>query len=156
MVIQQIPKLVNIRYYIGIDGGTNTGFAVWDKKERRFEVIKTLDFWRVYEYINKYYPAEHTQIVIEDPSQNKPVFVRRYDPKSVRESLKIAQDVGGVKRETEKMIEGLERKEYKVQRVRPMKGSMTKLTADYFRRITKYEGSTSEHARDAAMLVFGK
>ena len=33
--------------------------------------------------------------------------------------------------------------------------NVTKLSADQFARITGYKGRTSEHARDAAMLVYG-
>ena len=32
----------------------------------------------------------------------------------------------------------------------------TKLNAEQFKRITKYQGQTNEHNRDAAMLVYGK
>ena len=47
---------------------------------------------------------------------------------------------------------GLERQGYRVCRVRPRS---RKLSADVFRRLTRYQGRTSQHARDAAMLVFG-
>lgn len=33
---------------------------------------------------------------------------------------------------------------------------MTKVTPDYFRMISGYQGRTSSHARDAAMLVIGR
>jgi hypothetical protein len=39
------------------------------------------------------------------------------------------------------------------QFVHPIKGG-TKLKADAFKKITGYEGSTNEHGRDAAMLIF--
>jgi hypothetical protein len=31
----------------------------------------------------------------------------------------------------------------------------TKINKDYFQKLTGYKGNTSEHGRDAAMLVFG-
>ena len=36
------------------------------------------------------------------------------------------------------------------------KDNKTKLNADQFSRITKWEGRTNEHGRDAAMLIFGR
>jgi len=33
---------------------------------------------------------------------------------------------------------------------------MTKLDREQFKKITGYEGVTSEHARDAALLVYGR
>jgi len=35
------------------------------------------------------------------------------------------------------------------------KNSVTKMSAEVFKRITGYVGKTNEHARDSAMLVFG-
>ncbi len=37
----------------------------------------------------------------------------------------------------------------------PPRAGATKWTADTFRRITGYTGRTSNHARDAALLVYG-
>ena len=38
---------------------------------------------------------------------------------------------------------------------RPVKGA-TKVSADYFKMVSHWEGRTSEHSRDAAMLVLGR
>jgi hypothetical protein len=35
------------------------------------------------------------------------------------------------------------------------KNAITKMKAEYFRQLTGYKGKTSEHGRDAAMLVYG-
>ena len=37
----------------------------------------------------------------------------------------------------------------------PVKGA-TKVSADYFKMVSHYQGRTSEHSRDAAMLVIGR
>lgn len=37
----------------------------------------------------------------------------------------------------------------------PPKNNKTKVNAEYFKSLTGYEGKTTEHARDACMLVFG-
>lgn len=148
---QARPKLR--RFAIGIDGGTATGFAVWDRVNKEFEDIQSLNFWTAYHLIVKKYEVEETEIFIEDPSQNKPVFIKRYDPKTVRTALKIAQDVGGVKKESEKLAEGLELAGFEVKKIRP---SSAKWTDKHFKQVSQYKGSTSQHARDAARLVIGR
>lgn len=35
------------------------------------------------------------------------------------------------------------------------KNNKTKVSADYFKKLTGWEGRTNEHERDCAMLVFG-
>lgn len=48
-------------------------------------------------------------------------------------------------------------KDYGIRLVKvPPRENTTKLAPRVFARITGYKGRTSEHARDAAMLVFGK
>jgi len=140
-----------VMLHIGIDGGTKTGFAIWDSRLKKFTELKTVDFWTAY-YMVQHYVPEEVRVYIEDPSQNKPVFkrpgMRDY------EYAKKCQNVGMVKRESTLLIEGLERLGYKVTKVRPTKGSLTKMNKDRFRTLTKHQGTSSEHSRDAAMMVF--
>lgn len=150
------------KFIIGIDGGIHTGFAVWDTEEKTFTHISTTNFWDVFNLIEEFlihitalcagYPQNKIVIYVEDPAQNKPVW-RRHGMKD-HEYQKKCQSVGGVKRETTLLIEGLRIKGYEVKAIRPQKGSHTKMKADAFKKLTKYEGRTSEHGRDAAMLVF--
>lgn len=139
---------------IGIDCGKKTGVAVWDVNAKRFSVIKTVDFWSAYEWVASSFSANETMVYVEDPSQNKPVW-RRATMKDY-EFQKKCQQVGGVKRESLLLIEGLERRGYHVQAVRPNKLSYTKMSAQNFEKITNYNKRTSEHGRDAAMLVFNR
>jgi hypothetical protein len=143
------------RYVIGIDCGVKTGLAVWDRKEKQFAEIETYDFWSAFFRIFGKADHEETLIFVEDPSKNKPVFIKK-GVHGGRQALKIAQNVGGVKRESQLMIDGLKHAGYEVKAVRPKKGSMTKLKAEAFKQITGYTGRTNEHTRDAAMLVFGR
>lgn len=143
------------KFIIGIDGGINTGFAVWDTEQKKFIQISTTKFWTVFtliEVICVVHPKDKIVIYVEDPTQNKPVW-RRHGMKN-HEYQKKCQSVGSVKRETTLLIEGLRIKGYEVKAIRPQKGSHTKMKADAFKKLTKYEGRTSEHGRDAAMLVF--
>jgi hypothetical protein len=38
----------------------------------------------------------------------------------------------------------------------PPQAGLTKWPADYFNKVTGWKGRTSDHARDAALLVYGK
>jgi hypothetical protein len=143
---------VSAQYKIGIDGGTKTGFAVWDSEKKQFATIKTIDFWEAYEWVCNAYSTEQCVVYVEDPAQNKRVW-KRPGMKDHEYSQKC-QNVGMVKKESELMIRGLHRHGFTVIAIRPQKGSYTKMSAEAFKNITKYTGRTSEHARDAAMLVF--
>jgi hypothetical protein len=140
--------------YIGIDPGIHTGVAVWDSKQRIIREIKTMNFWDTIALINNY--RIHTPtVVIEDPSGNKPVFVK--DLVGQHKALtKKAQNVGSNKREATLLIEYCEREGFRVLPVVPVKKRGAKVSADHFKKLTGYVKSTSQHARDAALLVYGK
>lgn len=150
------------RYYIGIDPGKKTGFAVWDSVDKRFAEIATKTFWITVDevassaFLMSYRSASRSmfKIVIEDPSQNRPTFFR--PGTTPRQMQKISQNVGANKEHALLLIERFESLGFEVLRVRPSGKTQTKLSADAFKRIAGYKGRTSEHARDAAMLVFGR
>ena len=139
---------------VGIDAGVNTGIAVWDKPTQKFNDIFTTDFWGAITYLDSaIYPFE---VVIEDPRGNKPVFMKR--GVKGRGYLKIAQNVGSVKRDTQLIYEWCINHKISVTCVVPGKSKWRKgkITSAEFKRITGYEKSTSQHGRDGGMLVFGK
>lgn len=137
------------RYVIGIDGGVNTGIAVYDRSKRELTTCQTMTFWGVYEEIVNLRNPRETLIIIEDPEQNRPIFKHLH---SQAAQSKLAGNVGGVKRESRLLMEGLRRRGFEVIAVRPTTG---KVKADYFAQLTKWKGRTSQHARDAAMLCYG-
>lgn len=142
------------RYYIGVDPGRKTGYALWDSEKRKLVEIYTWTFWRLFDYVHPRFNPDNTAIVIEDPSQNRPTFYR--EGATRREMEKISQNVGANKEHAILLIERFESLGFEVLRVRPSKKTQTKLTAKAFERITGYSERTSEHARDAAMLVYGR
>lgn len=152
--------------YIGIDPGVTTGFAAWDGKLRKFIVIKSFSFWDCILEVQYYKDnfifgcgrdsieisgKQVKQIVIEDPNFNRPTFVRA---NSVNDHTfnKISQNVGSNKRDAQLLIEYCTLKQLPVTPIRP---TMRKQTAKEFKTLTKYDGTTNQHGRDAAMLVFG-
>ncbi len=141
------------RYFIGLDPGQQTGFAVWDAVEGRFAVLKTSTFWEAIALVERY-PAAGVVVVIEDPAKNRTTFNHGTPRtlKAARRREKISRDVGQNQREARLLATGLERNGYRVQRVRPRS---SKTGEAHFKRLTRYQGRTSQHSRDAAMLVFG-
>lgn len=134
---------------IGIDPGTHTGLAVWNCGEDRFMLIKTTKLHSAFDMIKQLSRLGALYVRIEDAR------LRTWFGKSGREKL---QGAGSIKRDCTAwedflidmqktgVIEGFEF-------VAP-KHNITKLSAVQFRNITKFVGATSEHARDAAMLVY--
>ena len=64
------------------------------------------------------------------------------------------QGAGSIKRDAKIWEDFLNRKNIDFQMVNPT-SRKTKINKDYFQKLTGYKGNTSEHGRDAAMLVFG-
>lgn len=138
--------------YIGVDTGRNTGFAVWDGVG--FIELDTRPLHRalfdVRDYARVHCPDQVT-VYVEDAR------LRTWIPreKSLAEFKGRAQGAGSVKRDASVWEDFCE--DYGIRLVKvPPKYNTTKLSAEVFARITGYKGRTSEHARDAAMLVFGK
>ena len=139
------------RIFIGIDPGVSTGYALWEDDKL---YVDTGTFWSVVgtlEQFGRDARPEGTEIVvvIEDPNLNRPVFPRGVNPAMM---LKVAQNVGANKRDAQLLIEWAESWELEVRRVRPVS---KKWDAETFQKITGYNGRTSQHARDAAKLVYG-
>lgn len=133
--------------YIGIDPGTHTGVAVWDSKEKKFLDIETFPIHKALELVKVWSEwDEGCHVIVEDARQ------RRWFGK---ESSAKIQGVGSVKRDCAIWEDFLKDNKITHELVHPLKGG-TKLTSQYFKTITGWEGRTSEHARDASMLVIGR
>ena len=139
--------------FIGIDPGANTGFAIWDAIHKKIVFTKTYTFWDCIEHLillnNK--PNFDFVVVIEKPSGNKPTFSHH-----TRNREKISQNVGENKRDEKLIVDFCVRNEIPVFPITPGKYSMTGMKQGAFNEHTGYLGSTSGHARDAAMLVFNR
>ncbi len=134
-----------MRYFIGIDAGTHTGVAVWDKLEKRFVEIQTTSILKAMNIVKKYEKSDIVQVRLEDARK------RKWFGDSGRERL---QGAGSVKRDCVIWEEFLNDRKIPYMLVAP-KNNSTKLSAESFKNITGYKGRTNEHTRDAAMLVYG-
>ena len=134
-----------MRYFIGIDTGKHTGVCVWDAEERWIVLVATTLIHRAFDIVSQY-PKGDTLVRVEDARQRK--WFGRGD-----QSFK-AQGAGSVKRDAVIWEDFLRDRGYRFQMVAP-RDNRTKLTRTEFESMTKLRTSTSEHSRDAAMLVFG-
>ena len=144
-------KSVNRTLYIGIDPGTHTGVAVWDKTSRRLDVVDTMTITRALELVTanvelcKAFGGE-VVVFIEDARK------RSWFGFSGREKL---QGAGSVKRDCSIWETFCDELGVECRKIAP-KHNATKLSPSQFRVLTHWHGRTSEHSRDAAMLVFGR
>jgi hypothetical protein len=144
-------KLNKPKILIGVDGGKNCGFAVYDNVAEKFISIETLDFWRVYNKITSSFLRIETEIIVEKLNPTGALYART-DGKTAKGRDRFAANVGGARRETDLLIEGLELAGFTVRKVKPVKAA--KWTPDDLARFCKWTKQTSEHGRDAARIIF--
>lgn len=140
-------------YLIGLDPGKNTGIAIWNTVTQSFETVDTVliheallviwDRWTHYD--------EEMRVYFEDARK------RQYLPReaSASEYRGKLMGAGSVKRDSVIWQDALTDWGIPFEMVPPRPG-MTKWTAETFARVTGYKGRTSNHARDAALLVYGR
>ena len=135
---------------IGIDPGTHTGVAVWDTRERRFLSLETLPIHQALIKVMMWRDrvGHDLQVVFEDARQ------RTWFGKDRNTNAKL-QGAGSIKRDCSIWEDFCRDYEIPYYAVPPMKGG-TKLSESYFKTISGWKGRTSNHARDAAMLVIGR
>lgn len=137
---------IDTMIYIGIDTGTHTGFAVWDSGLKTFLEVKTLMLHQALEKVRLYNDMNKVSVYVEDARK------RKWFGDTGREKLKGA---GSVCRDAKIWEEFCLDHKIEFVMVAP-KNNRTKLSAKQFVWLTGWKERTSEHARDAGMLVFGK
>lgn len=150
--------------YIGIDPGVNTGFAVWNKTEQKLDMVDTMTITQAMKTVEDFNGVldEETDInglLDEETDTEYKVVVfmedarqRNWFGQSGREKL---QGAGSVKRDCAIWETFCQEVGIELRKIAP-KNNYTKLSAEQFRKLTGWKGSTSDHGRDAAMLVFGR
>lgn len=133
--------------YIGIDPGTHTGFAVWDSEARRFQSLQTLPLHKAIEEVLSLDMSNPVEVVFEDAR------LRTWFGKG--DTNAKLQGAGSIKRDCAIWEEFLTDNGIPYQAVAPIKGA-TKVSPEWFKMVSHYQGRTSEHSRDAAMLVIGR
>ena len=135
--------------FIGVDTGKHTGVAVWNSEEKQFIDIKTLMLHQALQLVItmcQIWKRENVFVLFEDARQRK-WFGTNSNAKM--------QGAGSVKRDAVIWEEFCTDYGINFRALPPAKGA-TKWSPDYFKAVTGWSKKTSEHARDAAMIVFGR
>ena len=141
---------MKVRYYIGIDPGTNTGLAIWDSELKKFNSIQTLKIHKAWELLKDRIDKESIFIHVEDARQIK--LPQRFQKHTSKDQL---QGIGSVKRDCSIWEDFLKDHGFAFTMSWNSKG-IRKLDSDRFKVMTGYTDRTSSHGRDAAMIVFGR
>ena len=138
---------------IGIDPGENTGLAFWDSREGKFLALETLPIHQALVKVMMWMDnvGHDLKVIFEDARQRK-WFPRE---KNVSEYRGKLMGAGAAKRDARIWEEFLTDYGIPFTAHKPQAGG-TKWSADYFAQVTGWTGRTSEHARDAALLVYGR
>lgn len=126
----------------GIDPGVHTGFATWDATAGRLLSVQTLPIHVAMATVRFDMPA---LVVFEDARR------RQWFGNSGREKL---QGAGSVKRDSKIWEDFLTDLGVPFVMKAPASGN-SKWKSDRFQTVTKWQERCSEHARDAALLVYG-
>lgn len=137
--------------YIGIDPGTETGLAVWDSHRGRFVSLDTLAIHKAMHKVGMW-----QQTCIDTGTELMVIFedARQRTWFGDRSTAKL-QGAGSVKRDCSIWEDYCTDMGIPFRAVPPQKGG-TKVSSGYFKMISGWQGRTSNHARDAAMLVLGR
>lgn len=141
------------RYFIGIDCGVKTGIGIWDRKEKAFSYISTVmihQAMRTTEEWKRLFVDAGIFVRVEDAR------LRTWVPKEKTEKGERGrrEGAGSVKRDARIWEDFLTELGLDFEMVAP-KNNTTKVSVEYFHRVTGYDKLTSKHARDAGMLVCG-
>jgi len=136
--------------FIGIDPGENTGIAI--VRDGVLAECRTLPLHRALDLVRKEHEsAQGRFLVVFEDARLRKWFPQERNNSEYRGRLMGA---GAAKRDAKIWEEFLTDFSIPFQAHKPEPG-LTKWSADYWARITGYTGRTSNHARDAAILVLG-
>lgn len=136
------------QYYIGIDTGVNTGFAMWSRATKTLTSVETLSIHKAMERVKGIVlPMAVGMVLVRVEDARK----RKVFGETGREKL---QGAGSIKRDAKIWEDFLTDLKVDFEMVAP-RNNKTKLNAATFKQMTRFTKETNEHGRDAAMLVFG-
>lgn len=134
--------LFNYDFIIGIDPGVATGVAILE--DEKLIQVRTMMLHQALEKI-RFCSKMKIFVRLEDARK------RNWFGESGREQL---QGAGSIKRDCKIWEDFLTEYHIPFELVAP-KNNKTKIDAKLFARITGWKALTTQHARDAGMLVFG-
>lgn len=145
------------KIYVGIDPGTKTGVAIWLAAENRFNSLDTMNIVRAMDLVRAAWKQANDEkwtfaLRYEDARLRK-VF-SKMDAKQEKWGAAIREGAGAAKRDSTIWEEFCAEYGIPAMPVSPT-ANKTKMSAAAFASMTGWTGRTSEHSRDAGMLVWG-
>lgn len=143
---------------IGIDTGVNTGFAVAidQGKGGQLQDVGSLTITqamsKVLELV-EIHNKQNIKLFIEDA--RKRTWFGNADARQAKSGAGAREGVGSVKRDAQIWEDWCKEQGLNYSMIHPATNK-TKTDAKYFLKLTGWAKRTNEHARDAAMLVFGR
>jgi hypothetical protein len=141
---------VKLLYVIGIDPGTKTGLAVYNKQEKKLDYVRTLMVHEAFVMV--------LQVFATAEKEGGKIFVRVEDARKRKRygvnSMAKMQGAGAIKIQCKQWEEFLRSEGISFDLVAPNQ-IKTKMSPEYFKRLTGWHTRCSNHGRDAAVLVYG-
>jgi hypothetical protein len=142
-----------MKRYMGVDPGRNIGVAVWNATKQEFEVVKTFydDFWGFISFCVVCFP---------DDNEDELIAIVENSNLCKKNWQKNAMSTGKNQQLSQLIVDFFKFHGIETHEINPTsrKGSDVLLRAKkdegFFKELTGYTGRTSEHARDAAMMVW--
>jgi len=143
---------------IGVDTGVHTGFAVAIDQGKGGELQDvgsltiTQAMSKVLELVDVHGKA-NIMLYIEDARLR--TWFGNADARQARSGAGVREGIGSVKRDAQIWEDWCKEQGLNYKMIHPA-ANKTKTDAKYFLKLTGWAKRTNEHARDAAMLVFGR
>ena len=134
-------------YFIGIDTGTHTGIAVWSSAERKLVSVETKAIHAAMQDVRRWNQEHPGEVFVRFEDAR----LRNWFGSAGREQLQGA----GPLLPYRLLLPAFLADQHLPFAVLPPRSNLTTLPARSFACITGWRGRCSQHARDAAMLVFG-
>jgi len=138
---------------VGIDPGAQTGFAAWSVPLRKLSSCKTLKIHQAMDEVMQLHRAGQLHSVTFEDARLRTWF-GKMDRQQAKYGAAVREGAGSIKRDCTIWAEFLGEHGIAYRAIKPATGN-TKWSAEQFAQFTGWDGRTSEHARDAALLVFG-
>jgi hypothetical protein len=137
-------------WYIGIDTGVNTGWAIWNAKDKKFLEIRTTAVHMAMQWAGTWATMRNAAGEINTFFRIEDARLATYGRGGEGHKMRGA---GSVMRDAKFWNDFLRSIGAHYEMVRP-DPKITKLDADIFAMTTGWKERCSSHGRDAAMLVF--
>lgn len=137
---------------VGIDPGTETGYATWDPIGYKLCEVLSLPIHRALRHLESLSEthAPGSLLVVFEDCRN----LRMVNGRNWKKDQAVLQGVGSVKRDCSIWEDFLRDRGIPYHTRKPTPASL-KWKAEKFQRITGWASRTNNHARDAAVIVYG-